>query len=454
MRGADGMQESLFTVAKLDDFVPADHPLRKIQVLVNEALGRLNSLFNAIYAASGRDSIAPEKLMRALLLQVFYSIRSERQLMEQMNYNLLFRWFVGLSLDDAVWNHSVFSKNRDRLFENAVVESFFAEVMRLADKQGLLSKEHFSVDGTLIAAWASMKSFKPKDDSGGPPAGGGRNAQAHFHGEKRSNATHASATDPDARLYRKGAGKEARLSFIGHGLMENRCGLLVDACLTQADGHAERVAALAMIEPHADRPHRITLGADKGFDAEDFVNDPQIVGAQRAAGFGDFDDRVSQRRRLDFRGPPGELDFSFDAVLLKVTFGEFDDFGGDAFSLQILHRFDRRIFRHGQHPSHLAETLLGVDQIGHGDDVRIVLNHPVVSRQSGVEDAVLDIARHLLGADQHALDLGVVDRRKVRARVHVDVEPGAGEELNGGVLQRPLGDAELELHGIVTPSAR
>jgi len=204
MRGADGIQESLFTVAKLDDFVPTDHPLRSIRTLVNEALVRLNSLFNIIYADSGRDSIAPEKLMRALLLQVFYSIRSEWQLMEQMRYNLLFRWFVGLSLDDAVWNHSVFSKNRDRLFENEVVESFFTEVMRLADRQGLLSKEHFSVDGTLIQAWASQKSFRPKDGSNDQtPNGGGRNAQADWKGKPRRNDTHASTTDADARLYRR-----------------------------------------------------------------------------------------------------------------------------------------------------------------------------------------------------------------------------------------------------------
>jgi transposase len=204
MRGTDAMQESLFMVAKLEDFVPADHPLRSIRLLVNEALARLNGLFNAIYADTGRESIAPEKLLRALLLQVFYSVRSERQLMEQIRYNLLFRWFVGLAMEDTVWDHSVFTKNRDRLLENEVIEAFFTEVMTLADKAGLLSREHFSVDGTLIQAWASQKSFRRKDGSDDQtPSGGGRNAQADWKGKPRSNDTHASTTDPDSRLYRK-----------------------------------------------------------------------------------------------------------------------------------------------------------------------------------------------------------------------------------------------------------
>ena len=208
-----------------------------------------------------------------MLLQAFYSIRSERQLMERLEYDLLFRWFVGIGVDDAVWDHSVFSKNRDRLLEGDIAAKFLAAVLDQPRVKKLLSTEHFSVDGTLIEAWASLKSFKPRDGSDEPPAGGGRNAEADFHGKKRSNETHASTTDPDARLYRKGPGKEAKLCFIGHGLMENRHGLLVDACLTPADGHAERVAALAMIEPRADRPRAITLGADKAYDAEDFVNE-------------------------------------------------------------------------------------------------------------------------------------------------------------------------------------
>lgn len=212
-----------------------------------------------------------------MLCQAFYSIRSERQLMERIEYDLLFRWFVGLGVDDPVWNHSTFSKNRDRLVAGDIAAKFLTAVLSQPRVKRLLSSEHFSVDGTLIEAWASMKSFKPKSDAEDrgdpPPSAGGRNDDADFRGEKRSNATHASTTDPDARLYRKGPGMEARLAFLGHALMENRSGLLIDARLTSADGHAERIAALAMIEPLADRPRAITLGADRGYDAEDFVNE-------------------------------------------------------------------------------------------------------------------------------------------------------------------------------------
>ena len=273
MRGSDAMQESLFMVAKLEDFVPADHPLRPIRLLVNEALARLNGLFNAIYADTGRESIAPEKLLRALLLQVFYSVRSERMLMEQMRYNLLFRWFVGLAIEDSVWDHSVFSKNRDRLLENEVIESFFTEVMTLADKAGLLSKEHFSVDGTLIQAWAGQKSFRPKDGSDDQtPNGGGRNAQADWKGKSRSNDTHASTTDADARLFRKSNNTASILCYQGHVLMENRTGLVVGAVVTHADGMGERVAALAMLDTvPGSRPK--TVAADKAYDTADFVTD-------------------------------------------------------------------------------------------------------------------------------------------------------------------------------------
>lgn len=229
--------------------------------------------FAALYSPIGRPSIPPEKLLRALLLQAFYSIRSERLLMERLEYDLLFRWFVGIGVDDAAWDHSVFSKNRDRLLAGDIAAKFLGAVLAQPKVKQLLSTDHFSVDGTLIEAWASMKSVKPKDGSGEPPTGGGRNAEADFHGERRSNQTHGSTTDPDARLHRKGAGKEAKLCFMGHGLMENRHGLLVDACLTRADGHAERVAALHMIEPHAERPRAITLGADKAYDVQDFVNE-------------------------------------------------------------------------------------------------------------------------------------------------------------------------------------
>jgi transposase len=240
---------------------------------VNEALAALAKEFSALYSPLGRPSIAPEMLLRAMLLQAFYSIRSERQLMERLEFDLLFRWFVGLGIDDEVWNHSVFSKNRDRLLEGDIAAKFLNAVLEQPRVKRLLSTDHFSVDGTLIEAWASMKSFKPKDADEPPSEGGGRNKEADFHGEKRSNETHASITDPEARLYRKGTGKEAKLCFIGHALMENRNALFVDACLTQADGHAERIAALHMIEPRADRPKPITLGADKAYDAEDFVNE-------------------------------------------------------------------------------------------------------------------------------------------------------------------------------------
>jgi transposase len=273
MRGSDQRSGSLFSYVDLEARVTADHPLRPIRAIVNSALSRLSAEFDTLYAAgAGRPSIPPERLMRALLLQAFYGLRSERQLMERLEFDLLFRWFVGLGIDDVAWDQTSFGKNRDRLLAGDVAARFLAEVLADAKVKRLLSSEHFSVDGTLIEAWASMKSFRPKDGSGEPPAPG-RNSERDFHGETRSNDTHASTTDPEARLARKSAGREAKLCFMGHALMENRSGLIVDACLTRADGHAERVAALAMIEPRADRPGRITLGADKGYDAEDFVNE-------------------------------------------------------------------------------------------------------------------------------------------------------------------------------------
>ncbi len=273
MRGGDERTGELFSYVDLEARVRRDHPLRAIRTIVTEALLALERDFAALYSPIGRPSIPPEKLLRALLLQAFYSIRSERLLMERLEYDLLFRWFVGIGVDDAAWDHSVFSKNRDRLLAGDIAAKFLSAVLVQPKVKQLLSTDHFSVDGTLIEAWASMKSVKPKDGSGEPPTGGGRNAEADFHGERRSNQTHGSTTDPDARLYRKGAGKEAKLCFMGHGLMENRHGLLVDACLTPADGHAERVAALHMIEPHAERPRAITLGADKAYDVQDFVNE-------------------------------------------------------------------------------------------------------------------------------------------------------------------------------------
>jgi len=249
-----------------------DHPLRRILPLVDGALADLSAEFAALYAPIGRPSIPPEKLLRALLLQGFYSVRSERQLMEQLDYNLLFRWFTGLGIDDPVWDVTVFTKNRDRLLRDDIAAKFFRAVLGQPEVKALLSDEHFTVDGTLIEAWASMKSFKPKDETGGePPTGGaGRNAERDFHGEKRTNATHASTTDPDARLIRRGRGKEAKLCHMGHLLMENRNGLIIDTMLTPATGTAERDAAEAMLARQAGR-HRTTLGADKGYDTRDLV---------------------------------------------------------------------------------------------------------------------------------------------------------------------------------------
>src|SRR5438270_8136707 len=271
MRGSDERSGSLFSYVDLGSRVRRDHPLRTIREIANAALKELSTAFSGLYTDFGRPSIAPEKLLRAMLLQAFYGIRSERQLVERLEFDLLFRWFVGLGVDGPVWDHSTFSKNRDRLLEGEIAAKFLSAVLAQPTVKRLLSSDHFSVDGTLIEAWTSMKSVKPKDGSGEPPAQcGGRNAEADFHGQKRSNDSHASTTDPDARLCRKGKGKETKLCFIGHGLMENRYGLLVDACLTLADGDAERVAALHLVEPRADRPTAITLGADKAYDAEDF----------------------------------------------------------------------------------------------------------------------------------------------------------------------------------------
>jgi transposase len=270
MRGSDAVAGSLFSSVDLEKRVRADHPLREIRGIVNAALTELSGAFDALYSPFGRESIPPERLLRALLLRAFYSIRSERQLVERIEFALLFRWFVGLGVDDPVWDATSFTKNRDRLLAGDVAVKFLAAVLARPEVKALLSTEHFSVDGTLLEAWASTKSFRPKDGSG-PPPDAGRNGEQNFHGQKRSNDTHASTTDPDARLYRKGRGKEAKLSFMGHALMENRNGLIVGAVATRASGHAERLAALHLVDPHADRPQKVTLGGDKGFDTQDFV---------------------------------------------------------------------------------------------------------------------------------------------------------------------------------------
>ncbi len=272
MRGEDQNQQAMFSYISPEARVPKDHPLRPIRIMVDNALVDLAPLLKEMYSHTGRPSIPPEQLLRALLLQILYSIRSERMLIEQLDYNLLFRWFVGLSMDDKVWDHSTFSKNRDRLIAHDVATQFFVTIRQLAEKADLLSNEHFSVDGTLIEAWASMKSFRPKDDQDqDPPSAGGRNAEVDFKGQTRKNDTHQSTTDPDCRLLRKGKGKEAKLCFMGHALMENRNGLVIDSRLTKATGTAEREAALEMVE---DIPgiKRVTLAADKNYDTAEFVS--------------------------------------------------------------------------------------------------------------------------------------------------------------------------------------
>lgn len=271
MRGQDVQHAGLFSYRSPEVRVPATHPLRPIRQSVDTALTALSPQLAKLYAHTGRPSIAPEKLLRALLLQVLYSIRSERLLIEHLDYNLLFRWFVGLDLDAPVWDVTVFTKNRDRLLDGEVATGFFEQVLAQATAQRLLSDEHFTVDGTLIEAWAGQKSFKPKTEAvPGPPPDDPGNPSVDFRGERRTNATHASTTDPEARLYKKAAGQEAKLCFLGHVLMENRHGLVIDATVTPATGTAEREAALALVEAQAPT-RRITLGGDKNYDTHQFV---------------------------------------------------------------------------------------------------------------------------------------------------------------------------------------
>ena len=272
MRGDDLQQNALFSYVSPEQRVPQDHPLRKLLPLVNAALARMSRRFTALYARVGRPSIAPEKLLRALLLQILYTVRSERLLMERLNHDLLFRWFVGLNMDDPIWDATVYSKNRERLLHGDVAREFFRQVLVQAEGLKLLSDEHFTVDGTLIEAWARQKSFKPKKGGNAPPPQGGTNPEVNFRGEKRCNDTHQSTTDPEARLCKKAKGQEAKLGYWGHVLMENRNGLAVDTRLTLATGTAEREAALAMVEKRAGAP-RITLGGDKNYDTHDFVQE-------------------------------------------------------------------------------------------------------------------------------------------------------------------------------------
>lgn len=293
MRGDDIRQGEVFSYKSMEDRIPPDHPIRPLRDLADTVLIKLSRDFDKLYAKHGRPSIPPEWLLRAQLLQVVFSIRSERQLMEQLDYNILYRWFVGLGMDDTVWNHSVYSKNRERLLDGDIAQKFFDGVLELAKENNLLSAEHFTVDGTLIEAWASHKSFKPKDNDGNPPGGAsktspeieaavakvlgmegnsrGKNRDISFEGQKRSNATHESTTDPDARLYRKSKQAGAQLCYMGHVLMENRNGLAVSVRVTRAVGHAEEEAAKEMILEQKNTTGRITLAADKGYDSKDFV---------------------------------------------------------------------------------------------------------------------------------------------------------------------------------------
>ena len=267
MRGSDQKQDAMFSYVSPEQRVPTEHPLRPLRAMMDDILKEMSPRFAKLYADTGRPSIPPERLLRALLLQILYTVRSERLLMEQLNYNLLFRWFVGMEMDEVVWNHAVFSKNRERLLNEEMAEVFFQRVLERA--KPYLSDEHFTVDGTLIEAWASHKSFRPKD-GGEPPSGNGR--EVDFHGERRNNETHQSTTDPDARLYKKSKGSEAKMSYLGHALMENRHGLLVDTMVTLADGTAERDAALLMAS-QISGVKQVTLGGDKNYDTQEWVRD-------------------------------------------------------------------------------------------------------------------------------------------------------------------------------------
>lgn len=270
MRGGDSNQGHMWSYIQPEQRVPQDHPLRPIRAIVDRALKALSPRFALLYSHTGRPSIPPEQLLRALLLQAFYSIRSERQLMEQLDYNLLFRWFVGLAMDDPIWDPTVFTKNRDRLLQGDIAQAFFAAVLAQARERDLLSTEHFTVDGTLLEAWASHKSFQPKDQRTPPTDDDPGNPTIDFRGERRSNATHQSITDPDAQLVRKSRGQAAMLAYRGHVLMENRSGLVLGAQATQVVGHSEPATALALATA-IPGTHPVTLGGDKGYDAADFV---------------------------------------------------------------------------------------------------------------------------------------------------------------------------------------
>jgi transposase len=317
-------KDHLFSYVSTESRIPPNHPLRALLVLVDEALAALSADFAAAYAKIGRPSIAPEKLVRAALLQVFYSIRSERLLMEQIDYNLLFRWFVGLSVDEPVWVPTVFTHNRERLLEADIVRKLFAEVFAQADRQGLTSSEHFSVDGTLIDAWASMKSFTRKDGPP-PPSGPGRNGAVDFRGETRRNDTHESRTDPDCRLYRKGSGQAAKLCYMGHLLMENRNGFIVDTTVTPPTGQAEREMAVAFAAGLSGNRRR-TFGADKGYDSADCVAALQALNVTPHVAQND----TNRRSAVDARTTrhPGYAISLRIRKLIETRFGWMKDIGG------------------------------------------------------------------------------------------------------------------------------
>jgi transposase len=296
MRGDDQTSGNLFSYIDIEDRVPAKHPLRIIRAIVNDVLVSLSADFEAMYSRMGRPSIPPEQLLRALLLQAFYTVRSERQLMEQLDFNILFRWFVGLGMDDQIWDASTFCKNRDRLLEADVSAKLLNGVIEHRKVRHLLSRDHFSVDGTLIESWASMKSFRPKGDDDDNNGGGGSNTERDFRGQKRRNDTHESTTDPEARLYRKGNGKESKLCFMGHALMENKNGLAVGVMVTQANGTAEREAALELTARHT-KKSRITLGADKAYDVSAFVEELRLQKITPHMAVHDYLTKTGKRRK-------------------------------------------------------------------------------------------------------------------------------------------------------------
>jgi transposase len=299
MRGQDNQQSDMFSYLSPEQRVRADHPLRAIRAMADLALWNMSARFDEMYSQTGRPSIPPEKLLRAQLIQMLYSVRSERLLMEEIDYSVLFRWFVGMNLDEPVWDVTVFTKNRDRLLDGDVAREFLSEVVKQAQEKKLTSDEHFTVDGTLLEAWASLKSFQPKDGKNTPPDDPG-NPTVDFHGEKRSNQTHESTTDPDALLARKGNGKEAKLSYNGNLLIENRNGLIITTELFQANGTAERDAALVMLE-QLPGEKRVTVGADKAYDTKDFVAEcrnmqvtPQVAQNLKRSGGSAIDERTTR----------------------------------------------------------------------------------------------------------------------------------------------------------------